>query len=747
MTSRRALVAIAAVAVLLASPAPVQVAGAADAIRIEVLSNRADLLSGGDALVEVVGPVGASPAGYQVDVDGRDVTSAFAVRPNGRFIGLVTGLKLGANVLTAKTADGAAGARITLTNHPIGGPVFSGPQVQPWGCADGATDAQCNRPPTFNFFYKSTDPMGSGLDEYDPENPPTDVATTTTDQGNTVPFIVREEVGVIDRDEYRIAVLYDPSKPWEPWAPQPGFNRKLVITHGASCDTHYQQDDAPDVLMEAVLGRGFAVMSHALDNAGHNCNIVTEAESLVMTKEYLTERYGEVRYTIGSGCSGGSLVQYQVANAYPGLYQGITPACSFPDAWSQTQYEDYHMLRDYFENPGGWGTGVAWPVAQQALVNGHPNPSNPVTFTTVIPDKGYPNRDCPGVEADQLYAPDTNPDGVRCTFQDYMVNVFGRRPSDGFARRPWDNVGVQYGLKPLLDGLITPAQFADINSKIGGRTIDHEYQQAREEADPFALEAMYRSGAVNGANHLDEVAIIDLRGPDPGAFHDVYRTYALEARLQREHGHTDNMLIWRGPIVLLADTTFTDESVFAVDRWLAAVEADTRPVPLAQKLVEDRPDDVADRCTNGDGVDVPAASCDAVVQSYSTPRMEAGGPLTDDVMKCTLKPLSKDDYAGATFSDDEWALLEEVFPGGVCDYSKAGVSQHDTVAWMGYADGPGGKPLGAAPLSVAFGVAAAVSGAAADGPLPATGAASWALLGAGLLVAALALRRSRVFSR
>ena len=84
--------------------------------------------------------------------------------------------------------------------------------------------------------------------------------------------------------------------------------------------------------------------SHALDHAGHNCNLLTQAESLVMTKERAIDRYGTVRWTIGSGCSGGSLVQQQVANAYPGVYQGITPQCSFPDAWSSAmQYEEYYF--------------------------------------------------------------------------------------------------------------------------------------------------------------------------------------------------------------------------------------------------------------------------------------------------------------------------------------------------------------------------------------------------------------------
>jgi hypothetical protein len=33
-----------------------------------------------------------------------------------------------------------------------------------------------------------------------------------------------------------------------------------------------------------ALGRGFAVMSTALANTGHNCNVVTEAEALIMLK-------------------------------------------------------------------------------------------------------------------------------------------------------------------------------------------------------------------------------------------------------------------------------------------------------------------------------------------------------------------------------------------------------------------------------------------------------------------------------
>lgn len=90
------------------------------------------------------GPSLARPiaAGY------RDVTPSFGVRPNGKFEGLVTGLRLGANRLRAVAPD-ARGATLTVTNHPLGGPIFSGPQIQPWTCQAGATDKQCDQAPTY----------------------------------------------------------------------------------------------------------------------------------------------------------------------------------------------------------------------------------------------------------------------------------------------------------------------------------------------------------------------------------------------------------------------------------------------------------------------------------------------------------------------------------------------------------------------------------------------------------------------
>src|SRR5205807_2846748 len=132
------------------------------ALAIKVLSNRADLVSGGDALVEIVLPKGVTASGLTVSLGTQDVSSTFAPRAAlaGRVVGLVSGLKLGANTLTARSPS-AQGARLTMTDYPTGGPIFAGPQVQPWICnttglgLGPATDAQCDTAPVYTYQYKS----------------------------------------------------------------------------------------------------------------------------------------------------------------------------------------------------------------------------------------------------------------------------------------------------------------------------------------------------------------------------------------------------------------------------------------------------------------------------------------------------------------------------------------------------------------------------------------------------------------
>src|SRR4051794_16982389 len=134
-----------------------QGATAKQRLAVTVLSGRADLVSGGDALVAPPGV--RSTRGLTPRAAGRDPTPAFSKDAAGRVLGLVKDLPLGKSRVVARTRRRAA--RLVVTNHPIGGPVFSGPQVRPWTCQPTARDARCDEPSTFTLLYKSSDPAKS----------------------------------------------------------------------------------------------------------------------------------------------------------------------------------------------------------------------------------------------------------------------------------------------------------------------------------------------------------------------------------------------------------------------------------------------------------------------------------------------------------------------------------------------------------------------------------------------------------
>ncbi|HEX5862229.1 MAG TPA: DUF6351 family protein [Nocardioides sp.] len=743
MRARLMLLSLLTALPLLVGTLPAASAGKTSAgqLTIRVLSNRADLVSGGDALVAVDLPAGVKPSQVQMTVGGRDVTGDFALRPNGRFEGLVEGLALGANQIQARA--GRSTGTTTITNHPNGGPVFSGPHHEPYQCQAGAVDAKCNQPVSYTLLYKSTDPTQPDLQPYDPQNPPDDVATTTTDEGHTVPFIVRREDGFQDRDRYTILTLWKQGQDWQPWAPQEQWNHKVLITHGGNCGASYAPGSPPlqdySGTLESVpgvtpsyvtaLGKGFAVVSTALANTGHNCNVGIEAESLMMAKERLVEQYGEIRYTIGTGCSGGSIAQHTIANAYPGIYQGLVTTCSYPDTLTAgAQFTDYHLMRLYFEDPSRWGPGVAWSPTQMAQVEGHASHVNAVVADEQLYKSALnPENDCSGtrdtVPGDEStrYDSETNPGGVRCSVLDIMVNVLGRRPEAdwtpqeqaagrGFAGIPFANTGVQFGLEALRKGQITPAQFVDLNVKIGGLDIDSGFVEERVGGDQFAIERAYRSGLINEADNLDQVAMINHGGPDPGAAHDYSHAFWTEERLLADQGHTDNRVMWFGPTPLIGDPQWANEALLDMDRWLTAVEADGRDVSLATKIAEDRPADVTDRCVTA----AAAAACSveelqALQTRFSTPRQEAGGPVANDNVACQLKPLDRSEYGviGAAFTAEQWAQLEQVFADGVCDWSVPGRGQGPAETWLQYGTATdhvyGGDNLPAAPAGSAGG--------------------------------------------
>jgi hypothetical protein len=730
-----------------AAGASASTSGAAGSVSIRVLSTRADLVSGGSALVGIFLPADVAPSRVHVTLGGRNITGEFSSgrlpglmtgvptpnligidRSANALVGTVTGLVRGDNVLTALLPNGS-GARLTITDHPAGGPIFSGPQIQPWTCNPGASDPRCDRKPTYSFFYvpagANTGPQAPNVQTPDPRFQPYDpahpvptaaIAQTTTDGGRTVPFIVRVETGAVDRGQYQIGVLFDPSRSWSPWQPQPGWDHKLMLLGGPNCGISYTEGTAPNPLWWPALARGFAVATNYLDMTGADCNIVTQAESELMTKERLIDEYGLVRYTMGIGGSGESIVQQGVANAYPGIYDGIIPESSFADAWTaQIQTDDCVQAMRYWENPAGWAPGVAWTPAEMSVVESGDMPSSCAAWAETFGRVLFtPTSGATGVSASQLYNPTTNPCGVRTTLWDYTVNVLGRRPSTvwtapekacgrGFANRPFDNVGVELGLRGLLAGQLTPAQFADLNAKLGGRDIDYNWIPHRTVADPAALTATYRSGEANETNNL-HLPIIDIRTIANADLHDTFQSFVTRARLDAANGTHANQAIW---MVQAYNTGFAVDPAVEMNAfrlmntWLDRIEADTSSRTSAQKTIADKPSAVVDRCTTAEGIPAPC-----VVPASGSPRLGAGEPIVNDYWKCPLRPLTHQDFPPTvTFTPAEWAQLQAAFPTGVCDWTKPAVGRQRSVAWLTYQDAHGeevrgGSPLGREPLSV-----------------------------------------------
>ena len=726
--------------------------GAAQAATINVLSNRADLLSGDDALVEITG---ADASGLRVSLDGRDISKDFALRPNGRVMGLVSGLAEGPNLLRAGDAE------IILTNHPIGGPIFSGEQVQPWVCTTErnglgpALDAQCNAAPVTRWRYRNT---AGDYADYDPANPPTDVGTTTTDQGNTVPYIFRVETGAMNRGIYRYAILHDPAQPASPWERQPGWNGSVYYKFGASCGTSFSQGDPIESVEDnRALSQGYAVATASLSVLGSNCNTVTSAEALMMLKERIIEQYGPITHTRGKGGSGGSIGQTVVATGYPGLLQGLNVDLSFEDFWTTAvEVADCHLLLNYFTrtSPHLWAN-----VQQQAAVTGHLSIATCAIWEVSFVPLLDPTSGCgAGVEND--YHPVNNPRGCRATVQDMQVNILGRRPPElwgeaekaagyGFANWPYDNTGRLYGLRALRAGDITPEQFLDLNEKIGTLDIDKNFIPGRREADPGSVEILYRAGLIASGESLKQVPIIDVRAAISNAeFHTNFHSYAMRKRLVNAQGHHENQSIWQLLEVPGLPSVAGPEAFNEMGEWLRAIDADTSDLPIEEKIRINRPEGAGDACIILEQKTDDLSRC-ALFTYFADPLIASGGPDSNDIIKCTLAPLpvvwpADGSYGPLPFTPSigplvgQWDRLRALFPDGVCDYSRPGVDQVPVQPWTSFAGGPGGVAMGPPPQSVPVGSSAPLTKSAQ--PARFGGALSLALLP---MLAALLLRRRR----
>jgi len=659
-------------------------------IEIAILSSRYDLVSGGDALVEVRASEGAKAGDLRIFLNGREPAAPLVLDPARNTLrGVLSGLDVGVNWLQALGPTGYSVSQ-ALVNHPLSGPVLSGPHMSPYECRTVQSglgeplDANCAAPTRFDWFYKSTTPpAGSGAEATafrplgDRTTRPADLAMTTTTDGRTVPYIVRVESGVINRSIYRIAMLDDPSTEG---VIAEGWNGRLGVSFGGGCGTQYNQgqNTALGALSDLFVSRGFAHMiATELVNQLH-CNPVLQGETLMMLKEHFIERYDVPRWTVGFGGSGGAIQQLTLTQMYPGLLDGLQPSASFPDSSMQTA--DCGLLQNFWKS----AAGKAWTQEKKTAVEGYTPGTCAAwerSFVRTI-QAGFADG-CGLSDKTLVYDPKRNPKGVRCTTQEMRVNIYGRDPTTGFARRPIDNVGVQYGLNALNRKVISVDEFLQLNEAVGGNDRDGGFSPERTVGDEAAIRAIYASGVFNTyGGGLGHVPILHYRGYTDaiGDIHDRHRDLTIRARLEKAQGRSDNQVIWVGPAGAGAagGVNLAAEALSVMTEWLDAIAAD--PAPLTtDKVVRHKPSKATDAYWLADGrMIAERAGWDNSTgfgQAYpvhSEPRIEAGAPVANDIMKCQLRPVDFADYA-APFSAAQKARMKAIFPGGVCDWSKPSV--------------------------------------------------------------------------
>lgn len=694
---------------------------------------RGEVVTGGDVLL------GANRADLQFSIaNGAHVAAKRFANPDGGSWYLVSGLPEAFVTLIATDAAGEFD-RLQLHNASSDGPVMSGPRETPFFCqteefviAPGLGKLPATQPPICGTSARVDTLVRRANGEFEGVAPEAAIAELAN--GST---LVHLETGVIDRAIYQIAMPADSvAQVISPGVAPTAWNGKLIYKFGGGCrgGWYRQGSNTAGVLDNDLLSLGYAVVSASLNVFGNNCNDLLASEVMMMVREHFIEAYGPPKFTLGFGCSGGAYQSLQIADNYPGLLDGILIGCTFPEVGvaTLTNLFDARLLEHYFAEVGASqavsaprdeanvstaiattpsqrsndqapaGTGLAstelagtelagteetgteevrWSDAQMLAVTGYASINNlHQSAEGAARIDVTPRADRKSAEFDNVVPPSTRyradkqRNGARPTLFDHAVNVYGQDAATGYARWALDNRGVQYGLQALNKGQIALAQFIDLNRRVGGLDREGNVVVARTTHDPEATRIAYSSGRILSARGgLSAIPIVDYRAwadrIPKGDIHMAYHSQSLRARLQRANHGLDNtvLLVEDGScdgceLFSLQKSDVLRSALKGIDRWLTE---------------RTRPAELSDACwIDGNKIALPnmdQGMCANRFPNYGFPRLVAGAPIANDIVACELRPLSIIQYPNASLA--EFAALNEIFPDGVCDWSKPGIAQ------------------------------------------------------------------------
>jgi hypothetical protein len=554
-------------------------------------------------------------------------------------------------------------------------------------------------------------------------------------QDEDVPYIVRHEKGVINRFIYGTAVLA-PQDEITPMIPDNRlWNRRLVFHFGGGVGGGYYQGrlDYNALLYHQAIHLGYAVIYSSGTRSSTHYNLKVGGETAVMTKDHFVQVNGEPIYTIGVGGSGGGIQQYVYGQNHPGLLDGGVPQYAYPDMLTQTIHiGDCELMAHFFERtdsgnqrwrtienrtlvegmnaesaprriPQQWSllVNVVFPLVGVPIPNLGPGSTTPLTecrsawtgLTPALMNPGFAATS----DLDKLHGYDL--DQVEFTHWADGLDVYGVDPETGLARVPWSNVGVQYGLKAVWNGDLTPREFLNLNHHIGswkdtdeqvieglpfichptrpftqrtcteadlfervgsGDLADFDIWSSRNmnlasgaqpaprrPADPIAIRNAHEQGHVFMGDI--DIPMIDWRHylEEHLDMHNTHQSFAARQRIVDAQGNHDNQLVWFTDARPEPGHDQTPEAFEVLHEWITNIQESPE-----LGVGGNKPASAVDKCFDTDGNLLHAGDnvwrgildnrrpgpCTRRFPTYTTSRIVAGAPITGDVFECSTNP-------------------------------------------------------------------------------------------------------------
>ena len=561
---------------------------------------------------------------------------------------------------------------------------------------------------------------------------PANMAQTTLLDGRTVDYVVRRERGTINRFIYSFAVLapFGEAAGSEPDTSL--WNKRLIYTFdGGVAIGRNQATLGGSALYDIGLRKGYAIVHSSGTRTSTHYNLELGGETALMTKEEFVERYGPPLYTVGVGGSGGAIQQYVYGQNHRGLLDAGIPQYSYPDMVTQTIHVgDCELLEHYMDvTDGANPKWLNWDDREWLEgLNGHATRPNPYRggapgntecvngWRGLLPLAMNPLFGTAGAGTERMDPAVMA--AVHWTHWEDVKNIYGVG-SDGYARQTWDNVGVQYGLKALKDGNITQQEFLDLNARVGswkdpGQMVQEgqpflpvggfdpwSSRNARLSPDGGVTPAPRREGdlsamraAYNRGLYFDgdiDIPLIDWRHylEEQLDMHNSHQSFASRQRMLDHDGKASNQVIWFTDARPAVAFDQTPEAFEVMDEWMANIRRHPK-----RGVAGNKPALATDRCFTTGGAEIARGSrvwdgildddddpgaCTQAFPLHSTSRIVAGGPLRGGVYKCALqsvdRAISRRLYGDWRPSSAERARLKEIFPTGVCDYSREDVGR------------------------------------------------------------------------